>query len=124
MSLRNPDTHLGSFRERDTPTLRATIVDNAVPPAAIPGSSLGTLLLTIYDAHTLAIVNSRDAVDIKANVNESGALEFQLDSADMAMVTATRKSERRRILLEWTYDVDHRGSYEMELVVENVAQVP
>lgn len=121
--MRAPDAYLGSFRERDTPTLRASVRDNSVPPAAIPGSALGTATLTIYDEHTQAIVNNRSAVDIKPNISEAGALEFELEEEDMVIVTATRKRERRRILIQWTWDVDKRGSWEGQLTIENVAHV-
>jgi hypothetical protein len=123
MSLRTPDAYLGTFRERDTPTLRANVLDNAVPPAAIPGSALITVTMTIYDEHTEEIINSRTQVDIKPNVSEAGALEVELEEEDMVIHTPTRRRERRRILVEWTWDVNKRGSWEGQLTIENVAHV-
>lgn len=123
MALRTPDSYLGTFRERDTPILRATVVDDSVPPVAIPGSSLATMTLTLYDEQTLGIVNGREAVDIKASVDGSGLLVFQLTEDDMSMVTSTRRSEKRRALLEWTWNSTRRGSWEAQFVVENVLQV-
>lgn len=123
MSLRTPDAYLGTFRERDTPTLRANVLDNSVPPAAIPGSALITATLTIYDEHTAAIINGRTQADIKPNISEAGALAFELDEEDMVIHTPTRRRERRRLLIEWTWDVDKRGSWEGQLVIENVAHV-
>jgi hypothetical protein len=123
MRLRPPDLFLGRFRERDTPILRATVEDNSVPAAAIPGSALTTMTLTIYDEHTAEIVNDRAAVDIRANVDESGALEFPLTIDDMVTLHPTRRRERRRILLEWTWDTTQRASYEMQLVIENLLKV-
>lgn len=121
--MRAPDAFLGTFRERDTPTLRATVLDNDVPPAAIPGSALGTATLTIYDEHTEEIINSRSNVDIKPNISEAGALAFELEEEDMVILTPTRKRERRRLLVTWTWDVDKRGSWEGQLVIENVTLV-
>jgi hypothetical protein len=121
--LRLPDSHLGRFREQDTPILRATVSDNSVPAAAIPGSALSTMTLTIYDEHTQAIVNARDHVDIKSNVDESGQLVFRLTEDDMAMVTPTRRTEQRRCLLEWTWATNQRASWEAQFVIENVAKV-
>ncbi len=123
MRLRTPDLFLGTFRERDTPILRATIEDNSVPAVAIPGTALDSLTLTIYDEHTAEIVNERAAVDIKTNVDENGALEFNLTEEDMLILRPSRKTERRRILLEWTWDVTQRGSYEMQLVIDNMLKV-
>lgn len=124
MAARTPDADLGTFRERDTPTLRATVLDNSVPAVAIPGSALATMALTLYDEKTGAIVNDRDAVDIKANVDEAGLLEFELEQDDMAMVNAASRAEYRRILLEWTWDVTKRGSSELRMRIVNVANVP
>lgn len=123
MRLRVPDLFLGRFRERDTPILRATVQDNSVPAVPIHGSALNALSLTIYDEHTQDIVNSREQVDIRTNVNESGALEFPLTEEDMVILHPSRKSERRRILLEWTWDTTQRASYEMQLVIDNMLKV-
>jgi hypothetical protein len=122
-ALRVPDVVLGRYRERDTPILRATVTDNSDPPVVIPGSALGSITLTLYDEKTLDIINERTQVDVQANVDETGAFVFELTEDDMKILSPTRKSERRRILLEWTWASDQRASYEMQFVVENVAKV-
>ena len=124
MALRVPDSFLGRFRERDTPVLRAMVKDNSATPVAIPGSSLDTMTLTMYDEATSAIVNARDHVDVKANVDGNGLLTFQLTTADMAILAATKSLEQRRILLEWTWDTTKRGSWEIQFIVVNLLKVP
>lgn len=125
MPLRTPDAFLGHFRERDTPTLRASIVDDSVPAVAIPGSALTTATLTIYDEHgDHDIVNERDGVNVKPNIDENGALEFTLEEEDMVILRPSRKTERRRFLIVWTWDSpEKRGSWEGQLVIENVLKV-
>lgn len=121
MPLRTPDTVLGTFRERNTPTFTATVQGNDA--VVIPGSALATVTLTIYDEHTREIVNDRNNVDVKANVDENGALTFQLEEADMVILNQERKRERRRIFIEWTWDVDKRSSWEGQMVIENLLKV-
>lgn len=123
MPLRTPDIVLGRFRERNTLVLRATVTDNSDPPQAIPGSALAAITLTMYDERTLDVINERSQVDVKANVDENGDFAFELTEDDMTILDPSRKTERRRILLEWTWDVDKHASYEMQFVVENVAKV-
>ena len=124
MALRTPDSTLGPFRERDTPVLRATVMDNSVPAVPIPGPSLDTMTFTLYNERTLLIINSRDHVDIKASVNEAGELEFPLVIADMAIIDTTKAEEYHRALIEWTWNTTKRGSWEIRIIVQNVNKVP
>jgi hypothetical protein len=128
MALRSPDSTLGPFRERDTPVLRATVVDNSVPAVPIPGASLDTMTLTLYNERPTAgvytIINSRDHVDIKANVNGAGEVAFQFVQADMAILDTTKSEEYHRCLIEWTWNTTQRGSWEIRIIVQNVNKVP
>jgi hypothetical protein len=120
MALRAPDVTVGPFREQDSVFLRATLMDNAVPPVAIPGTDLTSVTLTIYSEHgELAIINNRDHTDIKSFVSVEGVLEYQLEPADMAIVDAQEK-EYHRALIEWVWDTDKRGSFEVRIVVKDV----
>jgi hypothetical protein len=120
---RIPDSFLGRFREQDTPVLRAIVKDDAIPPVVIPGSSLSTMTLTLYNEHTSAIVNGRDHVDIKPNVDGAGQLVFPLLVADMVILDATKKEEYRRALIEWTWSTTKRGSWEAQFIVQNLHRV-
>lgn len=122
MALRNPDSTLGPFRERDTVVLRATVLDNQVPPQPIPGSALTTATLTLYSEKTSGIINGRDHVDIKANVDAQGKLVFPLAPADMAIVNG-QSPESHRALIEWTWNpagTVQRGSWEIRIIVRDV----
>ena len=124
MALRTPDSTLGPFRERDTPVLRATVMDNANPAVAIPGASLDTMTLTLYNEKTGLVINSRDHVNIKANVDGAGALAFTLLAAEMAIIDTTKAEEYHRALIEWTWNTTQRGSWEIRIIVQNVNKVP
>lgn len=123
MPLRPPDSTVGPFRERDSVVLRATIMDNAVPPVAIPGTALTTVTFTLYSEKTRAIINARDHVNIKPNVNAQGLLVFPLDQADLAIVDG-QSEEYHRALIEWTWSTGQRGSWEVRIVVRDVNLVP
>jgi hypothetical protein len=124
MALRAPDSTLGPFRERDTPVLRATVVDNTLPAVPIPGASLDTMTFTLYNEKTGLVINSRDHVDIRSSVNASGELAFPLTIADMAIIDTTKAEEYHRALIEWTWNTTQRGSWEIRLIVQNVSKVP
>ena len=94
-------TEKGSF------AYSATIRDAA--GVAVPGTSLTTLLLTFYNADTMAgaIVNSRDHQSV-LNVNNvavdgAGRLVWTMQPADLVIQNARRAYERHEALFEWTY---------------------
>jgi hypothetical protein len=108
--------------ERTTQKLTFTLKDEA--GAAIPGSSLTTCTLTLYDLATGTIINSRDDVDVKSNVDSAGLFSFTFALADMAIQDSTLAVETHVVLIEWTYASGaKRGSYEAELTVRNVSKV-
>lgn len=132
--MRPADLIVGPFRERDSVRISATVVDNAVPPAPIPGSALLTATLTLYSeqfitdsdgAVTYPIINGRDHSDIKSAIDANGALAVILGPNDMAMVDLNDSPmEYHRALIEWTWPTAQRGSYELRIVVRDVEKVP
>ena len=123
--LREPDsTHptTGAYPEKTTRIFTTTIKDEA--GVAIPGSSLTSLVWTLYSEHTLAVVNGRSAVDIKANVDGSGLLTLILLPADMAILQPSLSEERHRALFEWVYSSGKEGRHEARITVSNLAKVP
>jgi hypothetical protein len=120
--MRNPDSKHGPFPEKTTRVITATVKDET--GAVIPGASLTTMVYSLYDEDTLAIINSRTLVDIKANVTSGGVLTLELLPADMAVQTTSKDEERHRVLIEWTYAAGvKRGSYEAQVIVSNVEKV-
>lgn len=123
----NPDSTIGPFRERDTVVIRATVQDNANPPVAIPSSALVSVTFTLYSEipsgtgspPTYPIINGRDHVDIKSNVDAQGKLTLELTAADMAILS-NRSEEPHRALIEWVWNVDKRGSWEIRILVRDV----
>lgn len=124
MALRKPDTTVGPFRDRDSAELTMTFVDNTDTP--IPGASLLTATLTLYSEEDddLTIINSRDHVDILSFIDANGVFTFALDQDDMAIQEDDLLIERHRALIEWTWPLGQRGSYEIRIVISNVAKVP
>lgn len=124
MALRDPDTEVGPFHERDTPLITAVVKDNATPKVVIPGSALEKMDFTLYSEKSpYPIINSRDRDDLRSSVDEDGNLEFQLEQDDM-VILGTKTSENHRILLEWEWDGGKRGSTEIRVIVENELKVP
>lgn len=124
MVLAAPDSTVGPFHQLDSVVLRAIVQDNSVPPVAIPGASLVSMTFTLYSEHgTQAIINSRDRVDIKANVSALGVLSLPLAQADLAIVDG-QALEYHRALLEWVWNTTSRGSWEIRIAVRDISRVP
>jgi hypothetical protein len=74
--------------ERQSGRFQATLLDeNGV---FVPGSSLSTLTLTLYDRATDAIINGRNAQDVLNNnnvsVSEAGVVVWSITPADTPIV--------------------------------------
>lgn len=87
-----------------------------------------TLTLTLYDVATGTIINNRNHVSIRdangGTVSIDGLLTLQLDPADTVIVTPASSQERHIALLEWTWSGGTKtGRYELEMLVNNLAQV-
>lgn len=109
--------------ERTTRILGGTVLDETGTP--IPGTSLTTATLTLYDEETGIIINSRTDVDIKANISALGVLAFELLPADNAIVKPARPEETHVALIEFTYSSGtKRGQHEISFTVVNSSRVP
>jgi hypothetical protein len=121
-----PYSVFGPFREHDSIVIRGTLMDNAATPAAIPGSALVSCVFTLYSSLTIdgvttyPIINNRDHVDIKTKVNESGVLTLPLTTEDMSIDHVVGTENHRTALIEWVWNVDQRGSWEIQLQVRDV----
>ncbi len=113
-------------------TLRITGVLKDELGVAIPGASLATLTLTLYDLATDAIINSRNAMSIlnvsTGTVDASGNFALVLLPADNPIVTpatAARNSRERHIaLLKWTYGTGRGQWQELQIDVVQLNRVP
>jgi hypothetical protein len=112
-----------AIAERTTRILSGTLLDETNTP--IPGSSLTTATFTLYDLESLRVINSRTDVDIKANINGSGALSLELLPADNIIVRQPRPQEVHVALIEFTYSSGtKRGQHEIYFTVTNSHKVP
>jgi len=129
--LRSPDATIGPFREKNSVVLTAIVLDNSNPPVPIPGPSLSTATFTLYsEAEGFAIINSRDHVDIKSNIDANGVLTLPLHVNDLAIVDDHTDAEDdevvteyHRALFEWSWPTGRQGSYEIRIVVRDVNKV-
>jgi hypothetical protein len=115
-------------RERTTTRLTATVTASD-GVTALPGSTLTTLTLTIYDsdASQTVIVDHRDILNAgDSTVDEAGALDVLLSPADVPIRNTALPFERHMALLEWSWGVSpvQYGKAELVLVVRNLSQVP
>jgi hypothetical protein len=91
---------------------------------AIPGSSLDTCTLTLYDQRSRTVINAQTDTDIKALVDESGVASVELEPADTAIVNQRRALEAHVALIEWSYDGGTKaGKHEILHTVRNLAKV-
>lgn len=121
MPLRQPDSTVGPFREGNSVILRATLMDNAEPAAAIPNTALVSCTLTLYSETPVngSYPMILDHVDIKPNISAQGALTYTIEADKMAIVSG-QAQEYHRALLEWVWNVDKRGSWEIRIRVVDV----
>lgn len=101
--------------ERATQKFTATVKDEN--GAAIPGASLTTLTLTLYETTTQQIINGRDAQNVlNANgvtVDSAGLLTWVMAPLDNQHLGLARP-ELHVALFEWTYDSGNkRGQHEV-----------
>ena len=115
-------------RESSSARLTATVKDESETP--IPGASLGTLTLMLYDQRTelaspgstAAIINGRNRQNVlNANgctIDGSGNMVMIFSTADNVIVNPTlaRKSERHVALFEYTYAAGLKAGKEEVLI--------
>lgn len=125
--------------ERSAGPVYGTLVDES--GAAVPGSRVTAILLTLYDKEsvdiedgtptTADVINERLNDDVlgsgEATVNESGAFVLHLTADDLPIVNRRRQVERHVAVLAfaWTNVDDSVGSVKVpiEIEVENVGGV-
>jgi hypothetical protein len=113
--------------ERESLVYTATLQDEAETP--IPVGQLTTLTLTLYDATTGTILNSRNAQNI-LNTNNvtvhatNGLLTWTVQPADLAMVTTNMAQELHIALFSWTWASGTKvGYHEVRFLVANLENV-
>lgn len=115
-----------SLPERKTARFTAVMKDET--NTVVPGSSLNTLTLTLYNKKDLTVINSRNKHDILntngGTVSSLGNLTLILDPADMIIVHIVNKQEVHVALIEWTYGAGRAGGHEIEFTVDNLSLVP
>jgi hypothetical protein len=121
------DRPVYSVLELTTPEFSATLVgaDGVTP---IPGSTLSTLVLTVYcEDADLTIVNGRNAQNVLqtngVTVDEAGLLTWTLSADDLAILHDTLPFERHIALFEWTWPTAKAGKFECVFAIRNLAKV-
>lgn len=115
--------------ERVSSVLTATIKDNTGTP--IPGASLETLTVTLYEVLTGSIINGRNDTNILGanggSVSVGGVLTWNMDAADNQILSATSPpvtDERHVALIEFTFNGGRRGKHEALILVVASEKVP
>lgn len=110
---------MGEFGENVTLRITGTFEDDT--GVVIPGPSLGTVTLTIYDVRTGGIATGFDHLDIIAFVDVTGALSYKIAPAGSLLLSPNRLSEDKVALVEWTYNLTDKGYFRYLFTVVNEA---
>lgn len=115
-----------TINEKTTARITATLRDDA--GAVVPGSSLTTATLTLYDLATDTIINSRNAQDIRnannVTIDESGNLSWVMGAADNPIVNSALNLETHIALFQFTWGTPTKAlNTEVQLQVRNLARV-
>jgi hypothetical protein len=114
-------------QEQTTPTLNANIVDSDEVP--VPGTTLTSIALTLYDEDTGAIINNRDHESVLAGdvtVDTNGLLTWVLEQADTPILNDKLREEPHVALFEiaWTAAGKLRAiRLPMRIYVRNLGEV-
>lgn len=96
---------------------------------ALGAADVSALLLTVYNLDAaLTIINAINAVSIlnvgRGTLSAGGALVIVLDALDLALVDATKESERHLMLITATYAAGARFMrHEVEHTIVNLQKV-
>ena len=117
------------FRARESSTARLTAIVEDETETAIPGASLDTLTLHLYDQKTelatpgttAAVLNGRNRQNVLnvngCTVDSSGNLEMIFTPADNVIInTGAGESERHVALFEYTYAAGLKAGKEEVLI--------
>ena len=114
--------------ERATRYVSFTVTDiDGVTPLANADIILLSLVVTIFNERTLAVVNSRSAQSVLnlngGSVTSAGVVTLRLDPADTAILGST--SEARVASFVWTWGSPLiTGRHEVAFTVSDLALVP
>jgi len=118
-----------TFLERTSPRIQATLLDDDDLP--VPGSSVTTLTMTLYDVVEDSIINARDGQNIlNANgctLDEDGLFTWLVEHLDTVIVGATELNalEEHVALIEGTHTAGSRHfKQEIRHFVKNLGKVP
>ena len=95
-----------------TPVYTANLVDEA--GVAVSAAMLTTLTITVFNARTRAVVNSRDRQNaLNANnvtVSAGGVLTWSIQAADLA-ITAGDADSDLLVCFEWTWNAGAKKNW-------------
>lgn len=121
------NTH--DMTELTTPDYEVTLLDKS--DVAIPGSVLDSLVLTLYQEYTKAIVNGRDKQNVLqlngVTVDEAGVLKWTLSKEDTAILDDRLYKEPHIALFEYTFPGvggTEEAKHTVRFLVENFERVP
>ncbi len=92
--------------------------------AGIPANVLTAFTLTLYDQLTGAIINGRNAQDVRNNngvtVDGNGNVVWLLSPADNGTVTTSLPTELHVALWQWAWGTGKEGKQEVGIRVTNL----
>jgi len=118
---------LGPINERTSARYTATLTDET--GAAIDGTALDAATLTLYDAATGTVINSRSAQDVKntngVTISAAGELVWVLAPADNAILgVAALETHVAFFLFTWGGAGSKACPHEVAIQVRNLAKHP
>lgn len=118
---------LGTFNEGTSSVYTAQLKDEL--GAAIDGTALDSLTLSVMDSDTLTPINSRTNQDVKntngVTVTVAGVLTWRMTPADMALLSQTNRRERRTAVFvaKWASSTK-QVTHDFTWTVRNLALFP
>lgn len=106
-----------------TAAFRGQLVDEA--GAAVGSAALSAFTLKLVDADDGAIVNGLASQNIlntdRGTVDASGNIVVTLTPADTALLVSTDKTERRSMVLTFTYTGGKVGKHECQFLIKTLS---
>lgn len=122
--VRLPDQIL----EKTTPKITATVVDEI--GAAIPGSSLASLTLSLYSVSdvTFPTINNRADQNVlntnNVTIDASGLLTWSVQAADTQILDSALSKESHRAVFSWTYNGGVKtGRHVIDMTIVNLEKL-
>lgn len=114
------------INERSTAVYSSTLKDEN--GQVIPAASLGTLTLTLFEAASGTILNTRNAQNVlnqnNVTVDANGVLTYVLQPADTAILNPGLHTETHRALFEFTWNSGARTHrHVVDFEIENLDKV-